>query len=73
MHHSLCTCTFQQFFDNDQHSTQQLEGTNLSLIFVLNIMARLDNHPEEYKEYNEKGNMGTPTQILTIYLCTIVL
>jgi len=45
----------------------------LSLIFVLNIMARLDNHPEEYKEYNEKGNMGTPTQILTIYLCTIVL
>ena len=60
MHQSLCTCTCVQFFDNDQHSTKQLKGTNLSLIFLLHIMARLDNRPGEYKEYNATGNMGTP-------------
>jgi len=60
MHHSLCTCIRIQFFDHDQSSTKQLKGTNLSLIFLLHIMARLDNRPGEYKVYNETGNMGTP-------------
>jgi hypothetical protein len=37
MYLSLCTCICIQFFNNDQHSTQQLKGTNMSLIFVLHM------------------------------------